>query len=160
MFYRIKQFFQTFVAKLEKKDYDFINFYLNSKEKELFYKLNKADQYHSLKVARQVIDRSVKEGCYDILLVKAALLHDVGKINSGLNVLTKSIMVILDRMFSRQLRKVKKIKFIKYYYDHPKIAVQYLYPTDEYLLFLIENHHNYNINDKKLKLLQECDCKN
>ncbi|MCX7654895.1 MAG: HDOD domain-containing protein, partial [Treponemataceae bacterium] len=50
----------------------------------------------------------------------AGLLHDIGKIDSGLNPITKSIMVVLDSLFHQKLKKVKRIKFIRTYYDHPK----------------------------------------
>ncbi|WDU82896.1 HD domain-containing protein [Caloramator sp. Dgby_cultured_2] len=160
MLYRVKQFLRAITAKLTEDDYRFINFYLNERERQLFYSLSKSEQYHSINVARCVLETSIKEGCYDIILIKAALLHDIGKIDSGLNPITKSIMVILDKIFSQKLKMLKRIKFIRAYYDHPKIALDYLGNKKNYLAFLIENHHNYNINDRKLKLLQRADCKN
>ena len=160
MIYRVKQFFQAVFAKLNRDDEVLINTYLNEQERKLFYKLPKSEQVHSVRVARDVLKASLECGCYDVLLIKAALLHDIGKIDSGLNSVTKSIMVILDKILKKKLQKYKNIKLVRHYYDHPKIALKYLVNDNEYLKFLIENHHNYGIVDRKLQLLQRADCNN
>lgn len=158
--YRIRQFIWALFAKFTKEDEAFVNAYLNEYEQELFKKLKESEKVHSVRVAKEVIKRSVDENLYDIRLIKAALLHDIGKIDGGLNIINKSIITILNKLFPKALKKLYKIKFIRVYYEHPEIAVTYLDNYDDYTKFLIKNHHNYHINDKKLRILQEVDCNN
>lgn len=158
--YRIRQFIWALFAKFTKEDEEFVNAYLNEYEQQLFNKLKESEKVHSVKVAKEVIKRSVDEDLYDIRLIKAALLHDIGKIDGGLNIINKSVITILNKVCPNILKKLYKIKFIRVYYEHPEIAVTYLEDYDEYMRFLIKNHHNYNIDDKKLRILQEVDCSN
>ncbi|KRQ86473.1 hypothetical protein ABG79_01679 [Caloramator mitchellensis] len=158
--YRISQFFQAVFAKLERDDIVFVNTYLSERERGLFFRLPKSEQVHSIRVAKDVLNASLDCECYDVLLIKAALLHDIGKIGSGLNPITKSIMVILDKILKDKLKRYKNIRIVKHYYDHPEIALEYLENDNRYLKFLIKNHHNYDVRDKKLQLLQHADCNN
>lgn len=160
MFYRIKQFLWAAAAKLRDEDIKFVTEYLNDYEKSLFFSLPVSEQVHSVKVARGVLEECLKEDAYDVLLIKAALLHDIGKINSGLNIFTKAILVIMNRIFPRAMKKLTFIKSVNAYYNHAEIALNYLKNTDDYMEFLIRNHHNYEVVwDKKLKILQKIDSK-
>lgn len=158
MFYRIKQFFWGITSKVDKKDKSFIEVYLNENERELFYSLPSYEQAHSLRVTREVLRKSLEDEVYDILLIKAALLHDIGKINSGLNLITKSIFVILDKFFPKFLKKFSSIYAVKAYYYHPEIAATILQDEEDYVRYLVKNHHNYSIkDDEKLSILQRAD---
>jgi hypothetical protein len=160
MLYRVKQFLWGITAKLNDEDKEFINNYLNEYERKLFFSLPVYEQVHSLRVAKGVLKESKDKGLYDVLIVKAALLHDIGKINSGLNLITKSIIVILDKLTSGRLKKLTGITPINVYYNHPEIAMSYLEDEDKNIKYLIRNHHNYSLNsDKRLKILQEIDSK-
>jgi hypothetical protein len=157
----VKQFIEGVRARLTPQDIYFIDKYLDDKEKGLFYSIPRYEQVHSLRVAREVLEESLKNDIYDIYLIKAALLHDIGKISGGLNLITKSIMVLLDNFAPCMLRKLKRTKSVNTYYNHPEIAATFLGEENEYLLFLIKNHHNYKISsDEKLKILQKADCNN
>lgn len=161
MLYRIRQFFSGAFKRLTKSDVLFINTYLNEEEKKLFFALPRYEMVHSIGVAREVLDKCLVMDAYDIMLIKAALLHDIGKIKGGLNLITKSIMVILDKVCPKILKKMIYIKAVNTYYNHPKIAVELLKNENEYVKYLIENHHNYDIkNDEKLKILQVADSNN
>jgi hypothetical protein len=161
MLYRVKQFIGGVRAKLTSEDVYFIDKYLDEKEKGLFYRIPRYEQVHSVKVAREVINESLKENVYDIYLVKAALLHDIGKIDGGLNLLTKSVMVLMERFTPGLLKRLRKMRAVNTYYNHPEIALSYLGNGNEYLLYLIKNHHNYDISaDEKLEILQRADCNN
>ena len=161
MLYRIKQFLWAVFKKKDQNDIIFVEKYLNEKERRLFYSLPEYEQVHSIRVARGVLNKSLEEEKYDIMLIKAALLHDIGKINGGLSVIKKSILVIIDKWFHNSLCKHCNIKAINTYYNHPRIALRYLYDENEYVKYLVSNHHNYNIkNDEKLLILQEADSEN
>ncbi|MDF2673313.1 MAG: family phosphohydrolase [Clostridiales bacterium] len=161
MIYRVKQFIWAATAKLTSDDLVFINSYLNDYEKKIFSSLATSTQTHSVKVAREVLEECLNRDLYDMQLIKASLLHDIGQVNSGLNCVTKSIMVIANRLIPQVLRKFNKIGFINAYYKHAEMALDILYMEPEYIKFLIKNHHNYYIqNDEKLKILQTMDSRN
>ena len=160
MIYRIKQFFWGFVEKLNDDDRLLIYKYLCAYEVKLFYMLPRNEQVHSIKVAKRVIFESKNRGINDSCLVKAAFLHDIGKIDSGLNVINKSILVILNKFMPSILVKLIKLKAVNAYYNHPEIALTYLKNENEEIKYYILNHHNYNLKqDEKLRIIQSADSK-
>ena len=171
MNYRVRQFFWGLMAKLSKEDVALVNRYLDEQESKLFFKLPRNEQVHSIKVAKEVIQESKKfqrnnsedkkHENIDMCLIKAAFLHDIGKINSGLNIITKSILVIMDKISPKLLMKLTRIRFVNTYYNHPEIAIGYLPEADDKVKYYIRNHHNYALNsDEKLKIIQKSDSKN
>ncbi|MCX7883428.1 MAG: HD domain-containing protein [Caloramator sp.] len=161
MFYRVRQFITAAFKRLTKEDINFINQYLNSYEVQIFKKLPRYCQVHSVKVAKDALDESLKKNLYDIALIKACLLHDIGKINCGFNIFTNSIIVIIEKLLPSLLKRNKKIKIVNTYYNHPEIALNYIKDVDSYVKYLILNHHNYSLKeDERLNILQKCDCKN
>ncbi|MBC2582392.1 HDIG domain-containing metalloprotein [Clostridium sp. DJ247] len=162
-FYRIKQFFWSINSKVSDSDIKFINRNLSKEELNLFYKLSNAEQKHSIRVAQDVEDVCKKHSISSSLLIKAALLHDIGKTMANLSIFDKSILVILDKITKGSIKKFSGISKVKVYYDHAKIGANILrkYNYDLKLIYLIENHHNVNINDnKELNILRICDNKN
>lgn len=158
MIYRVKQFFWGLIERVKDEDRSFISAYLDKEEQSLFYSLPRYEQTHSLRVAREVLRQSLENEIYDIMLVKAALLHDIGKANSGLNLITKSVFVLFERLFPGLLKRFTNLEAIKAYYYHPEIAVTMLEDQDDYLKYLIKNHHNYGLEeDDKLNILQKAD---
>lgn len=161
MFYRVRQFVWGLTAKITEDDRRFIETYLNYDETELFSMLPRHEQVHALKVARQILSESLEGEYYDIYLIKAGLLHDIGKIYCRYGVVKKSILVLMDKFFPKVLKKLQRLKCVEVYYNHAEIAVTYLEDEDNYLKYLIRNHHNYEIqNDAKLKLLHRIDSQN
>lgn len=176
MFNRISQFFKALNATISFYDIEFINKNLSLKEKKIFFKLAKSEQKHSLNVAYSINQYILNSKLnYDItLLIKAALLHDIGKIYSSANVIEKSIIVILDKFTKGKLKKFNKYKKVDVYYNHADIAYNILcenYAEEkvgylekkfiESLLYLVRNHHNDEINDNQdLNLLKYYDNKN
>ena len=95
---RVKQFYVNVTDKMTEKDYDYANEILNKKELELFMKLSKSEQKHSIRIAKDIefiIDNNETDDEEILknrnLLMKSALLHDIGKITKRLNVIDKSI---------------------------------------------------------------------
>lgn len=161
VFYRIKQFIWAAYARLSDDDILFINNYLNEYERQLFNKLPAYCKLHSVRVARNALDECLRRDLYDIMLIKACLLHDIGKIDSGFNMFTNSIIVMLEKFCPSIIKKLSGKGIIRVYYKHPEIALNYLEKSDSYIKFLIENHHNYSIKeDEKLIILQRCDSQN
>ena len=73
--YRVWQFWQSFKPDLVQKDLDRIRLFLSPVEIVLFTKMPVPDQNHSIRVMNSILDT----GNNDEDLVKAALLHDIGK---------------------------------------------------------------------------------
>lgn len=140
MIYRIRQFFQGIFAKIDKKDMDLLNEYLSKEEKDLFLQLSISEQRHCLNVAYGCIFELPNNK----LLVRAAILHDVGKIRSNLSLINKALIVIAlglnvnDKYLPNFLKQALHFKL-----NHPEIAYEILTEiiTDNQLLMLVKNHH-------------------
>lgn len=161
MIYRVKQFFWGLRAKISDEDRGLVYRYLDAGESDLFFRLPQNEAVHSVRVAREVISECLKYCIEDDIVIRAAFLHDIGKIDSGLNIFSKSIIVILNRVFPKQLKKLIGLKSVNAYYNHPEIAMGYLGEKEELLKYYILNHHNYDIKtDTNLKILQRADSTN
>lgn len=162
--YRVKQFYWSLTSKVNSEDIKLINEYLNEDEKTLFYSLSTYEQKHSIKVTRDVIEECRVNKISDDKLIKASILHDIGKTFRSLNPVEKSIVVMLDSMSKGKLRKYSSIKTIDVYYNHGDKGYNLLKKKgnyDERFLYLIKNHHNDSIiGDKELDILRLCDSKN
>lgn len=157
--YRIKQFYWAMTSKITSEDKDFLKEYLNEYEINLFAKLAVYEQKHCIKIAQ-----NVKKTCpTNQRLIKVALLHDIGKIDKPLNLLEKSIIVVLDNLFKNKIKKYQNIKIIDSYYNHGENGYKILkgYGYDERFLYLVKNHHNNDIiRDKELNILKQYDNQN
>ena len=156
LFYRIKQFYWAVTSRINEHDSKFIKNILNTEELKLFNKLSINEQKHCVKVAydAECICNS-KQGIVDKkLLLKAALLHDIGKIHRKLNLIDKSVIVLMDRISKGKLRKFSQNPKINVYYNHSKIGVDLLKKIeyDKKLFYLIENHDNNDSEDTNLEL--------
>ena len=123
---RVKQFYVNVTDKMTEKDYDYANEILNKKE---------TDDEEILK------NRN--------LLMKSALLHDIGKITKRLNVIDKSIIVILNKLTKGKLKSIKKSKKIQCYYNHSSYGYEILKDIidDTVILDIVKNHHSDNGNN-------------
>lgn len=160
-FYRVKQFFSYLNAKITNEDLEYIYSKLNNNELRLFNKLSFHEQKHSINVARDVERICLHKKKLSSDLVKISLLHDIGKISGNLNIIDKSILVILNYLSKGRIKKFNSIKKIDLYYNHGKIGANILkkYGYDERFLYLIENHHA-GIDDYELNIIKFCDNKN
>ncbi|WMJ80066.1 HDIG domain-containing protein [Clostridium sp. MB40-C1] len=161
--YRIKQFYWGITSKIDLKDKRFLNQHLSEKELMLFNKLNKHEKKHCIKTAMDAEVVCLKNNVNNKILIKAALLHDIGKIDYNTNLIQKSFMVVLNKLFKDKMRKYEGYKVVDVFYNHPENGYKILknYDYDERFLYLIKNHHNNDIiGDKELDILKQCDNKN
>lgn len=79
MLNRIRQFVQALGAQETFADQMYVRQALEPEEAGLFFAMTKLDRCHSLRVARDALRLARGRGFDEQLLVKAALLHDVGK---------------------------------------------------------------------------------
>lgn len=164
--YRVKQFIWVIKSLVEKVDYNFVDKFLNIHEKQLFDKLSKSDKQHSIRVSKDAI-KIIETSNYNINLekiAKAALLHDIGKVDGGLNIFEKSVMVILDKVSKGEFKKYSNIKQIDMYYNHPEKGIDLLKEFDSYdkeFLDSIRYHHQVNkSNNIILEVIKESDNRN
>ena len=135
---RVNQFFRAITAKLEPGDHAFIGRYLSPEEAELFFGMHIADQYHALKVAHTAEDLA-SEGSMPVdhdILIRGALLHDIGRKKGDLDILGKVFAVLMDALFPYTSKKLacedgrwpfgglRHMMFV--YYNHPKIGAEIL----------------------------------
>ena len=153
---RVKQFYVNVTDKMTEKDYEYANEILNKKELELFMKLSKSEQKHSIRIAKDIefiIDNNETDDEEILknrnLLMKSALLHDIGKITKRLNVIDKSIIVIVNKLTKGKLKSIKKSKKIKCYYNHSSYGYEILKDIidDTVILDIVKNHHSDNGNN-------------
>lgn len=168
--YRIKQFYWAINSFFTKVDEEYLTKNLNKDEKALFDKMTKADRLHAIRVAKDAeayynslikyydnIDVSKEE------VIKLSLLHDIGKQVYPLNVIKKSIVVLLAKITGDRIKGLSKLNGIYIYYYHPKEGVRLLkdfgYSND--LLYAVENHHENNARETLLlKILKYADNRN
>jgi putative nucleotidyltransferase with HDIG domain len=161
--YRIKQFYWSITARISIDDNKYIKKYLNEREINLFNKLAVLDQKHSINVATDVENYCKIQNIKNNMLIKAALLHDIGKSEYKSNVLNKTIMVLLDKITRGKVKKYKNIRMINTYYNHGVLGYNILkdYGYEEKLLYLIKNHHNTEIKENLyLDILKKSDNNN
>ncbi|UZP03466.1 HD domain-containing protein [Clostridium botulinum] len=167
MLYRVKQFILGILSYFESDNVNFINKYLNEKEKNLFMKLSKPDRIHSLRVCKEAILIGKDYDTVDeFKIAKCALLHDIGKVEISLNIIEKGVVVIINKVTKRSFLKYNKYSRMTKYYNHPAIGKELLEKInfeDKEILYCIENHHK-NLDEIEenlyLKILNICDSKN
>ncbi|ABR49811.1 putative metal dependent phosphohydrolase [Alkaliphilus metalliredigens QYMF] len=140
MLYRVKQFTQGVTAKVLEEDHAFIERHLNTQESALFYELRISEQRHSLNVAYGCQSNSPQ----NIMLIRGALLHDIGKIGSNLTLLNKSFVVMAIKLNLKESLLpsfVKKALYFKYH--HPLLGYEMLksIELEEDILRLVRDHH-------------------
>ena len=118
--YRVKQFIWALKAMRENIDVEYVNKYLNTNEKELFNKLKKTDKQHCIRVSKDAVKYSKLANISTHRVAKVALLHDIGKGYYGLNIIEKSVLVILNKVTKGKLKKYNNIKAVDSYYNHAK----------------------------------------
>lgn len=173
---RIKQFYIGFTSifkRVKKEDIELVKSHLNEIEYSLFNKYYEYDKKHVLRVAKDIEKICNDEGINSSkksLLIKTALLHDMGKIKAKINILDRVILVLLNKMLGDKAKSLK-IKKVQVYYNHGFMGYEILkdYIKDDEILFLIKNHHIKNIESlqcneydyiKDLNLLMKCDEEN
>jgi putative nucleotidyltransferase with HDIG domain len=161
--YRLKQFIWALNSVFKPIDQKLLDKYLSKEEEYIFNKLSKADRHHSIRVCMRSL--SLSNEIYTHIdknkLAKIALLHDVGKVTTRLNLIDKSVLVILNKISNGKMEKYSSIKKIDVYYNHGKKSARILKEFNKYdneFLEAIENHHYRNLeNNIYLKILKKCD---
>ncbi|MDS0528126.1 HDIG domain-containing protein [Clostridium sp. SHJSY1] len=162
--YRVKQFIWAITSRFKPIDENIIKKYLSQEEENIFNKLSKSEQHHSIRVCKDALHKGNGEYIDMKKLAKIALLHDVGKALGNLNVIDKSVIVILDKITKGSLRKYDFNRKVDTYYNHPKKSADLLNSINEYddeFIEAIKKHHFRDIGSNiYLKIVKECDDNN
>lgn len=153
MFYRINQFWSALNPKITFEEEKFVSDYLSPAEIIIYNKLPRADRKHATNVAYNLLNSFP----HDFNLIKAGLLHDIGKTLRPLNVIEKTFAVLLSIYFPGIVTRlsVKKNSFLHIYLQHAEIGFDIAHSLclDNDILFLIKNHHKNDLQDKRLQAL-------
>ena len=167
MFTRVKQLFAALTASISQQDRTFVNLYLSSKEQKLFWAMNLPDQRHVLNVAYTALHlaKQQKHHVDVVLLVRCALLHDVGRVKGDISTIDKIITVIGDYLFSNWMRKwgkqgrggkISNLRHAFYvYFHHAAISAAMLRAIDESpeVVNIIAKHHKAPAENDPLELM-------
>ena len=105
MIKRIRQFWRAIKAKLTVEDKVFIDKYLNDEEQKLFFAMRVYDQRHVLNVAytaQKIIEQKQYENVDYNLLIRACLLHDVGRTAKDICLMDKVTSVLLGKFLPQK----------------------------------------------------------
>jgi putative nucleotidyltransferase with HDIG domain len=161
-------------AELLPVDLKLIDDYLDEPSKFLFFQMSKIDQCHCMDVAKTILNeagytRSLKLD----KVIKAALLHDIGKIDGDLTFCSRLFVGLVRRVMPELRRKLakkssngfwSKIRY-GFYVDlnHPLRGshMARIFGIDPAIVSLIRRHHDRlpDGQDEELALLQTADNK-
>ncbi len=168
----MKQVAAALTASLTAADRAFVAGNLTPDEQRLFFAMNLPDQYHALQVARTALSLATGRGDVDReLLLKGALLHDVGKVKGDVSTFDKVAAVVAHRFapgraagWGRPGRggKVANLRHaLHVYFHHPERGAALLTAIggDERLAGIIARHHQPPAAGEppELTLLREAD---
>ena len=109
MIQRVKQFCLAVTAQITPADRQWVAESLPPAAQELFYAMHPADQYHALNVARTAMELWEKQQTGDRdLLLRAALLHDIGKKRGDMDIMGKVWAVLLKHYFPAKAQELGK----------------------------------------------------
>jgi len=102
--YRVSQFCRALVARVPKRELDQLSEYLTSAQVELFHRMPRCDQRHGLDVFHAL----QKRGHHERHLLVAALLHDVGKVDGGLRLWHRVLIVLIKAFWPQLLERLAR----------------------------------------------------
>lgn len=152
---RVKQLLSAMGALITPKDEEFVKQHLNLSEQKLFHQMSIPDRRHCLNVTKTVITLAEKNQVANLnILVKAALLHDVGRQGGTVSTVDKVIGVILravlgDKMVEKwskvgrgsRWKNLRNALYVNAH--HPRIGAELLRNsgTQAEVVQLVSCHH-------------------
>ena len=95
---RIRQFYYAITGRLSSEDREKITQYLPAEAVSLFDAMHPADQYHAFRVARSaavLCDIAADPSIDRDLLIRCALLHDIGRQKGDMDIWGKVFAVLM-----------------------------------------------------------------
>ena len=164
----ITQFWRAVTAQIKPEDQDYLKRHLPLAGRELFNAMAVCDQRHALNVAYTVEKLAAKKNIDRELLIRCALLHDVGRVRGDMDIDGKVLAVLLHKFFPQLAKKFaccrKKswypIRVMFVYYHHPWLGRQKLKRvglTDEAEIICHHHDRRDKISSPLLDLLRQAD---
>lgn len=103
---RVRQFWRAVRAKVRDEDLEFMRAHVPEQARPFFLGMHPADQVHALNVARTVLELAAGEaggGADQELLLRCALLHDIGRQRGSMDVWGKVLAVLADKWLPEKL---------------------------------------------------------
>lgn len=159
MINRLKQFFLSIFSKFTKEDDIYIRSKFNKETLDLFLKLSVYEKKHSILVSKAIERELKKDNIIDEEIVISGLLHDIGKTKYKVNILTKSLIVVIDYITKGWIKRFKRSEAIDIFYNHGTIGYDILEDIgySERVILNVLNHHNKSINNEDLALIRKYD---
>lgn len=167
---RIRQFWYALFSRIGSKEISFVEQYLNKEEQFLFYNMDLPTQTHCIRVAQTCLKLLPKDKKVNLnVLIKAALLHDIGKPANFIRTIDRVLIVLLSTFLPQTYNKILNIKSSDYHIfnafkahaKHPTrgAAIARKQKINNEIIYLIESHHrSINHDDTwELKLLKKAD---
>lgn len=176
MIQRVRQFYRALTARLNADDVERVKNLLPPTAQPLFFAMHPTDQYHAFMVARtakrlaEKLSEHEQHRLNNALLIRACLLHDVGRKKGDLDISGKVWAVLMTKLLpglSHRLAARERGGALEYithglyvYYHHPEIGAARLRAVG--LLNeanVIAGHHlPETMNDSlELRLLKQAD---
>lgn len=170
----LKRITDSWASTLTTADLQLVDSYLDDPGKFLFFQMDLIDQMHAVSVARTVMVESQATDENYQLLIKAALLHDIGKIQGDFNLSSRIFIGLVRRVFPIIRSKLAKpqpktfwdrIRY-SFYVDlaHPARGAQMAKALgiESFVVELIRRHHDPPQANQSLHLtrLQNADNRN
>ena len=163
---RVKQVVAALTVSITPEDKAFVSRYLNTAEQKLFWGMDRPDHRHVLNVAHTALQLAQHQLTIDInLLVKCALLHDVGKIKGDVSTIDKIITVMGHKLSPRwakqwgRLGRGSKLDNLRHafyiYFNHAKRSATMLREIDStpQMVEIVAKHHEAPADCDPLELV-------
>lgn len=176
MMKRSRQFFRALFCKFDSKDRAFIDQYLDLAEKSLFNNMDVPVQKHCVNVARTVQDICSGQDVNTGRIIKAALIHDIGKTRGSFKLTHRVLYVICCRLSPGLAKNIGRLKngqqlksgwFNRMQYafyvhlNHERLGAELARKANlsQDIIFFIQNHHNLSMaaQSKELAVLYKAD---
>ena len=146
---RFRQFTKAIFASIKNEDILFLNKYLDNQMLEIFLKMDVIDQRHCIDVAYTLRDK-YKDITDD--LIRAALLHDIGKQLKDISI-TDRILYVLSPKDKLNNDKLNTIK----YHDEYGAKLAQEKGLNDNIAEIIRLHHQKPPLNKDIEMLQWAD---
>lgn len=170
---RVKQFIHALHARMTVEDRGWVCSLLTREERLLFEAMTQADQCHSVRVAKTALALARNQSVHETLLLRCALLHDIGRQKGDMGTQGKILAVLMQAVFPyRSLQWARpggrhwwewprRVLYIYYY--HPDIGRDKLLALGCYQeALIIAQHHKApaESDSPELCLLRAADAMN
>lgn len=159
-FDRVKRFFRALNARITEDEKLFIEKYLEENQQKVFYSMSIIDQRHCLDVANTIYQT---ENRTNEMILKLALLHDIGKQLKPFSLIERTAVVLFPRKIKNvpfePLKNNLLIKAWQLKYWHPEYGARLAEEAkfDPFLVELIRYHHHLPPRNNEIEIFQWAD---